>query len=484
MKRHTIMRILTASVLCASFCTGVVTSNTVSASSAPDTTMRDITTMELVADMGIGINLGNTFESSGDLWWIDASTATPSSYETAWGSPTITQAIIQGYADAGFDTLRIPVAWSNMMDEDYTIDSAYIERVQEVVDWTLDAGMYAIINLHWDGGWVSDFPSNTEEYMKKYKRIWEQVSDAFKDYGDYLLFESQNEELGDWDDLLWNHYNAYDTENKAASYDLVNEINQTFVDVIRASGGNNPERHLIIDGFVTDITRTCDSLFEMPDDPAGRCAVSIHYYDPSDFTLADSTTSWTTARDTWGTDSDFTTLENNVAKMKKNFTNKGIPVIVGEYGMGVTGKDSEYVNLYISSVCQAFYDEGMCPILWDITDMHYSRKNCEMKDTDLQALLLAVKGESIDDYINNNNLLGDVDGDGSITAIDAHKVLVAYASEQVGQDTGLDENQMLLADVDGDGSVTAIDAHHILVYYATAQVRTDGKVDWNEIIPS
>lgn len=163
-------------------------------------TMRDMTTAEIVKDMGIGINLGNTMEAC--------------------------------------------------------------------VDWTLETNMYAIINIHWDGGWVNNFPENKDESMKRFQVMWEQISDNFKDYGDHLMFESQNEELG-WE-KLWNPWGG--TEGKAESYALVNEINRKFVNVIRSSGGNNPERHLLISGYNTGIDRVCDPLFKMPDDPAVRMA--------------------------------------------------------------------------------------------------------------------------------------------------------------------------------------------------------------------
>ncbi len=114
---------------------------------AKETEMRDITTMELVRDMGIGINLGNTYESCGD-WIAQWGDGTPESYETAWGSPVITQEMIQGYADEGFGVLRIPVAWSNMMGEDYVISKEYFNAVHEVVDWALNCGLYVIMNLH------------------------------------------------------------------------------------------------------------------------------------------------------------------------------------------------------------------------------------------------------------------------------------------------------------------------------------------------
>ena len=170
--------------------------------------MREITTMELVKEMGIGINLGNTLEATGS--WINGTSVT--NYETAWGSPVITEEMIKGYADEGFGVLRIPVAWSNMMGEDYTINPDYVARVKEVVNWALDSGMYVILNLHWDGGWFEKFPSEKEESMYKYTRIWTQLAEAFKNYDDHLMFESFNEE-GIWPDL-WNFYGGAMTAAK------------------------------------------------------------------------------------------------------------------------------------------------------------------------------------------------------------------------------------------------------------------------------
>ena len=151
--------------------------------------MRDITTMELVRDMGIGINLGNTMEAAGD-WIAEYGDGTVRSYETAWGSPEVTEEMIKGMAEEGFGVLRIPVAWSNLMGDNYTISQDYMSRVQQIVDWTIDADMYAIINIHWDNGWVNKFPDNKDENMKRYTRMWEQICDGFEDYGDHLMFES------------------------------------------------------------------------------------------------------------------------------------------------------------------------------------------------------------------------------------------------------------------------------------------------------
>ncbi len=186
-------------------------------------TMRDISTMDVVEEMGIGINLGNTFESCGD-WIAQWGDGTPNSYETAWGSPTITQDMIKGIADAGFGVVRIPVAWSNLMAADgtYTISKAYEARVKEVVEWALDTDMYVIMNLHWDGGWLENLPTDYDNVMAKYSAIWTQLCAAFGDYGDKLIFESQNEELG-WQ-TVWNQWGG--TEGKDRAYSLCNAVNQ------------------------------------------------------------------------------------------------------------------------------------------------------------------------------------------------------------------------------------------------------------------
>lgn len=403
--------------------------------------MRDITTAELVKDMGIGINLGNTYESCGD-WIAQWGDGTPESYETAWGSPVITQQMIQGYADAGFDTLRVPVAWTNLMGDNYTISDSYLSAVQEVVDWARDCGLYVILNLHYDGGWLANFPTDKENCMEKYKRIWTQVSDAFADYDDYLIFESQNEELG-WESL-WNRWGG--TEGKAESYALVNEINQTFVDIIRSSGGNNSQRHLLISGYNTDVELTCDSLFQMPDDPAHRCAVSVHYYTPSGFAILEEDADWGKMRSTWGTDADFEELNRNMDLLKTTYVDKGIPVIIGEYGCPKKNKEEESVRKFLSSVCGAAYERDMCPVLWDITDLHYDRNNCKMYDDTLMQQLLAVKGDS------DKPLLGDCNGDGSVSAAD----LVLLQKYLLGVES-LPKDAAALADCNGDGTVNGLD---------------------------
>ena len=357
-------------------------------SQAPEETedgMKEKTTMELVRDMGIGINLGNTYEAFGD-WIAQWGNVTPESYETAWGSPVITEEMIKGYADEGFGVLRVPVAWSNMMGDNYTINEAYAENVKEVVDWAIKYDLYVLVNLHYDNGWLEKFPTDKENCMEKYRRIWEQVSEIFKEYDEHLVFESQNEELG-WLSV-WNHYAG--TAGKKESYALVNEINQTFVDVVRSSGGNNTNRHLLISGYNTDIDHTCDAFFEMPKDPANRCAVSVHYYTPSTFAILTEDADWGKAKSTWGTPSELKELEKYMDMLKKTFVDNGIPVIIGEYGCPTLNKEPESVRLFLSSVCREAYEREMCPVLWSTPGEHYDRTTCRMTDPELAKLFKGI----------------------------------------------------------------------------------------------
>lgn len=412
---------------------------------ANDNTMRDMTTMDIIEDMGIGINLGNTFESSGQ-WIDDWGDGTPNAYETAWGSPTVTKELIQGYANEGFGVVRVPVAWSNMMSDDgnYTIHPDYIARVKEVIGWALDADLYVIMNLHWDGGWLEEIPTNYDECMKKYSAIWTQLSDEFRDYGDYLMFESQNEELG-WSSV-WNQWGG--TTGKDVSYGYVNAINQEFVDIVRSSGGNNEKRHLLISGYNTDITLTCDSLFKMPEDPAGRCAVSVHYYTPAGFAILTEDASWGKASSTWGTDAEYAELNSNMDKLVSRFTSKGVPVIIGEYGCPKENKEEASVRRFISAVAEASMSRGgICPVLWDVTDLHYSRKNYKMTDSELQKELIRIR-----DAYAPASVEGDINGDGNFLISD-----VAVLQMWLLNPSSTTLKQPEMADADNDGRVDIFD---------------------------
>lgn len=343
------------------------------------------TTQEFVEKMGMGINLGNTFEAAGD--WINGDEV--SDYETAWGSPIITKEMIKGYADAGFGCIRVPVAWSNMMSEDYTIHPDYIERVKEVVGWIVEYDMIVILNIHWDGGWWEKFPTEYDECMKKYTRIWTQLCDAFGDFSDMVMFESLNEE-GGWSSL-WTEWSGTQ-EGKERSYEILNDINQEFVDIVRESGKNNETRHLLIAGYTTDIVKTCDELFEVPFDPEERLAVSVHYYTPPTFCVIDEDASWGKARSDWGSEKDYKELYSLLDKVKERFVDNGIPVVVGEFGCTTSNKTPEVVDLFLSEVTKAIAERDMCPVLWDTTGGFYDRYNCKInKPETLAKMLDAIK---------------------------------------------------------------------------------------------
>jgi len=173
----------------------------------------EMTTAEVVADMGVGINLGNTFESSG-VYYADVT-----GFETAWGSPVVTKELIQGYKDAGFGVLRVPVAWTNLMKaRTFEISPEYIARVKEVVGWAIESDMYVIMNIHWDGGWFENFGKDDKRdwAFEKYESIWTQLSEAFKDFDGKLMFESLNEE-GGWD-AVWNRYSNEATKKNPSAF--------------------------------------------------------------------------------------------------------------------------------------------------------------------------------------------------------------------------------------------------------------------------
>lgn len=336
-----------------------------------NSTSSDIPTsaLELTQVMGHGWNLGNTLESCGD-WiaqWGDGTTA---SYETAWGNPVTTKAMIDGLKQSGISSVRVPVAWSNMMTdtENYTISQDYFNRVDEVLNYILDNDMYAIVNIHYDNGWWTMFGTDYDEAMKKYKSMWEQLSEHYKDYSSKLIFESANEELGS----RFKENNSSLSDNEC--YKLTNEINQTFVDIVRKSGGNNDNRFLLIAGYDTDIDKTCDDRYIMPTDTTdNHLLVSVHYYSPVTYCLANTEDNSWGYMDSWGSESDYAYMKNQLGKMQK-FTEQGYGVIIGEYGVATKkiGEDSyikkDGTDKFMQSVLDISAEYNLCPILWDAGD--------------------------------------------------------------------------------------------------------------------
>lgn len=350
-----------------------------------------LTALEATRLMGNGINLGNTLEACDNN--VGIKTNAPLSYETYWGQPKTTQAMIDGMKAAGFDTIRIPVAWmtnaTHLYEGDYTIDAGYMDRVEEVVRYARKAGMYVIINDHWDGGWYGMFGSESAETralaMEAYKGMWQQIAERFRDYSDYLIFESANEELGgrfDENSPLYCSDSVVTYLNDDERYALTNEINQTFVDVVRATGGNNATRFLLIAGYSTDIDQTCDDRFQMPKDTAdSKLMVSVHYYDPWSYCGASSAASATK----WGKVSDYEYMDQQLAKMTK-FTEAGYGVVIGEYGAlpcsdGLKDNTLAYHTAFLDACTK--YNLTNC--LWDCSGL-YKRVSQTFADDDILAM--------------------------------------------------------------------------------------------------
>ena len=361
-------------------------------SAGDDGVMREgLTALEVSRLMGNGTNLGNTMEAcnTGAI----ARGVSPLTYEVSWGQPVTTQEMLYAMKAAGFDTIRIPVAWMTnattlAINGDYTIDPAYLDRVAEIVDYARNAGMYVIINDHWDGGWWGMFgsedPATRQLAMDAYVGMWTQIATRFAGYSDYVIFESANEELGTR--LDENSVYCSDSVTTYMSHDeyyaLANLINQTFVNTVRATGGNNALRFLLIAGFNTNIDQTCDPRFVMPTDTVeNKLLLSVHYYDPWSYAGA-TTAAGATA---WGTQGDFEYMDQQLGKLTR-FTQQGYGVVIGEYA-ALPGNDGLKANTlayhrHFLDLCD-YYDLTSC--LWDCSGM-FVRRDLAFCDADLAAL--------------------------------------------------------------------------------------------------
>lgn len=325
--------------------------------SADDGMMReDMTSAELVKDMGLGWNLGDTLDvcnadRNGD-GKIDENSDNVD--ETLWGNPKATQELFNQLKADGIKSVRIPITWRDHMGEapDYKVDEEWMDRVQEVVDYARNAGMYVIINIHHDGGgdpnfgaWViTTASSDYDAFIQKYRALWSQIAERFKNYSDYLVFESMNEV-------------GFDNLNMSDAFNLLNKINQDFVNIIRSSGGNNDKRHLLIAGYYTDIARTCSSEYKMPEDPENRCILSVHYYTPWQFCINGNPP-------TWGSEAEVRELNRLFDMLNDKFISNGVPVILGEYGVNSAAENTSRIY-WCESVVKKCTDLGIATFFWD-----------------------------------------------------------------------------------------------------------------------
>lgn len=298
------------------------------------------TAQQLVSAIKTGWNLGNTLECYNYKDYAKDG-------ETAWGNPKTTPEMIQAVCDAGFNAIRIPVTWGEHLNDD-TIDSAWLDRVQKVVDYAYDRDMIVILNMHHDDyTWFRPVESEYSANSAKLCSIWKQICSRFGDYGDRLIFEGMNEprtvgSAGEW--MGGTH------EERV----IINKYEQDFVNTVRASGGNNAKRALIVTSYAASYVSDAVNDVVIPDDD--NIIVSIHYYSPWDFANGDTTQ--------WGSDSDKADLEAGFRTLKEKFADKGTPVIIGEYGTTAASSNdvrSNYYEYYVSAAAKY----GIKCFVWD-----------------------------------------------------------------------------------------------------------------------
>lgn len=326
--------------------------------------MRAMSSLDLARQMSPGINLGNTLE------------AIPA--ETSWGNPPPDRKIMDAYKAAGFRSVRIPVAWSQYVDADDRIQPAWMAHVRQVVDDARAAGLIAIVNIHWDGGWM-DQPTyaNQSVINARLARLWTQIADAFKDCDEGVLFAGTNEVM------VANVWTPPTAENAAVQ----NGFNQVFVDAVRATGGHNATRHLVVQGFNTNIQHTLNWAVLPRDSADDRLMMEVHYYDPFDFTLDGKSKVWqwgSIATDPAATRPGFDEpwVEAKFRAMRDRFVDRGVPVIVGEYGAypkRAFPAMTPYVHHWIRQVTTAMRRHGLVPMWWD-TGALFDRRTGAQKD--------------------------------------------------------------------------------------------------------
>ncbi len=312
--------------------------------------MRNMTSLQLSAQMSPGWNLGNSLEATGG--------------ETAWGNPAVNQAMFTAVKAAGFKFVRIPVSWTQYADSNYNISASWMARVKQVVDYARNAGLYVMINVHWDGGWMQPTYAQQSAVNSRLNKFWTQIGNTFKYYDDYLLFAGTNETMVD------GNYNAPTTEYCTVQKSFL----KTFVDAVRATGGNNASRHLVVQGFNTNIDYTVGCNATLPTDSvANRLMMEVHFYDPYDFSLNTSGSIWqwgagatnSANTETWANEA---YVDTEFQKMKTNFIDKGIPVILGEYSaLSKTEFDAAgtYRKAWDQYITRSAYTCGVVPVYWD-----------------------------------------------------------------------------------------------------------------------
>lgn len=381
--------------------------------------------VQTVADMGFGWNLGNSLDSYSGT--VIGSNIGSTSSETAWGNPATTKAMIDMVKKSGVKTVRVPVTWYEHMNPNtYEIDDVWMDRVEEVVNYVLDDDMYCIINVHHDTGekgWLKANSTNLDQKKKMFTAIWEQISENFADYGDKLLFEGYNEILDESDNQWWNP--------SSEACPISNDLNQIFVDTVRQSGGNNAQRNLICNTYCAGSNDEITRQFVLPNDTvSGRLIVQTHVYQPFDFTYegAPDVTTWTSSA-----------LDMVLNNIYSTFVQKGIPVIVGEFGCANKNNMDQIIS-WAKYLVESCTEKGIRCIWWDNGDLYkiYNRKTMTISEPDLLGTMIAAANGG--SYEIDTTLYGDADNNGVLEAKDL-KLLQDYLLGRVNTVSNCDMNK-------------------------------------------
>jgi len=357
---------------------------------APDQTGMNSTAVQLASKLHLGWNIGNTMESPGG--------------ESGWGNPQITESYIKFVKQTGFNAVRIPCAWDwkHLSDrQKATIDPAWLNRVKEVVKYCVDNDMYVLLNIHWDGGWLENNINSIKKdsVNAKQKALWEQIATSMRDFDEHLMFASANEPAAD----------------NADQVAILNGYHQTFINAVRSTGGRNSYRVLVVQGPGTDPDKTNNLMNTLPTDQvAGRLMVEVHNYTPSQFTILDNDATWGKMFYYWGTGHHSTIQPDRNATwgeesehirifglMKSKFIDKGIPVILGEYGaykrggtknvpldLAAHNASVDYWNNYVTRQAIQF---GLKPFFWDTGNALDRRNNTVLDQGTINALVTGGK---------------------------------------------------------------------------------------------
>jgi len=349
--------------------------------------------MAFVQDMRIGWNLGNTFDATHDSY-----RGNEMDIESLWCGVKTTEAMVDALKAAGFNTLRLPVSWHNHVSgEDFVISEPWLDRVQQVADWALARGMYVILNIHHDNepGYLYPSPEHHETSERYVRAIWTQLAARFAQYDHHLIFESMNEPRLKGTDIEW----WFDAKNKRGleAAECINRLNQAFVDTVRASGGNNADRYLMVPGYCAAPGFAVASYFRLPQDTVdNRIIVSAHAYTPYSFALEMPGTKSFSAVSA----SQTREIANFMNDLFKKFIANGIPVVIGEFGaMEKDGNLQDRVE-FAAYYMAAASARGMTCCWWDNNLFSGSgerfglldRKRCTWPDPELLEALMRYAG--------------------------------------------------------------------------------------------